>query len=561
MVMKCFNFNFGNGNGDNDNDNDSYFRCRLVLCRYELVLNVIWFFMSISMFLVSTVSHAQVQRSFINTGFEQPSLGNTQCYGFVFDNNTPGWNTTETVTTQGGTCPIVVGGTTSGVIELWTTGYLGVASRDGKQFSELNAYNNSALYQTVCINNGETIQWALSHRGRSGVDKMTFVLSDTVAGLAPAVINTTALQGGILTASTDTAGNGVIASCQSGSAVASLSTCTQAVATVGTTKWVDYAGNFIWTGTSGVKQIGFGAISTAGGSKSVGNFLDAITLTLKPYVEFSNVITSAVESLPTPPGLGLYVLGDVPSAIQVPINVIGGTATLGVDYTTPSGGATFNVVIPAGKYLVRTFIPLGITVINDTINEISETTSFALAGTQTSDLYTVSSTLNCGAVPVTLATHTIIDDDLQLDVVKNVGTPVQVAPSVAGKVRFEVPYVITLKNNPLVPSPNVQIVDSLDATFGASNVVGLKAAPILTGGCSAATIAYTGKAGAVALLKGTDTLVVGASCTARFTVVIEYPSLAAVPTVVINNRSFALTATNPIPTSEFSVAGTGTAPP
>ncbi len=350
--------------------------------------------------------HAQVQRSFLNSSFEQPALAGGVCYAQVYDNAVPFWTTTATTGTPNGTCTLP-GGTTSGLIEIWTNNFNGTPARDGSQFVELNADQSSALFQNVCMTTGETISWALSHRGRSGTDTMAFVVGDTPASLAPANLATTALVGGVLRASSGTAGTGTIVSCQSGSSVGTATTCTRS--TSGT--WSDYKGAFIWNGTSGIKSVGFGAISTATGDNTVGNLLDAITLTIKPYLEFNSPPSSGLESVVSPTALGIKITGNVPTAFTVPVSVTGGTATLGVDYTTPSGVANFNVTIPAGNYSTATIIPLGISIINDTVAETNETITFSMPASSSSSAYVTSSTTTCGAAAVLSTTYTIIDDD------------------------------------------------------------------------------------------------------------------------------------------------------
>lgn len=349
-----------------------------------------------------TFAQAQVQRSFLNTSFEQPVLAGGACYVQAYDNAVPFWSTTATTATQNGSCTLP-GGTASGLIELWANSFQGVAARDGVQFAELNADQPSALYQNVCINTGETVSWALSHRGRAALETMVFVLGDTPASLAPANILATAGVGGILRASTDTAGNGTIVNCQTGSSVLTSSACT--VAKTGT--WADYKGAFTWNGTSGVKSVGFGAI----GGGSTGNFLDAITLTLKPYLEFNTPPASGLESVANPAGLGIKVSGNIPTSFTVPITVTGGTATLGVDFTTPGGGTTFNVTIPAGNYTTATTIPLGIVITNDGVAETNETITFSMPPSTAASPYVTASTSTCGGAVVFTTTYTIIDDD------------------------------------------------------------------------------------------------------------------------------------------------------
>jgi uncharacterized repeat protein (TIGR01451 family) len=235
---------------------------------------------------------------------------------------------------------------------------------------------------------------------------MVFVLGNTPASLLPANIATTAGVGGILRATTNTTGAGTIVSCQNGSSVGSTTACT--VATTNT--WADYKGVFTWNGTSGVKSLGFGAISAAGGISS-GNFLDAITLTLKPYLEFNTPPASGLESLASPATVGVKVTGNIPTSFVVPITVTGGTAVLGTDFTTPGGGTTINVTIPAGNYTTATTIPLGIAIINDSFAETNETITFSMAPSTAASPYVTASTNTCGSVAALTTIYTIIDDD------------------------------------------------------------------------------------------------------------------------------------------------------
>lgn len=48
--------------------------------------------------------------------------------------------------------------------------------RDGYQFAELNANEESTLYQYVSTQSGKKYEWSLSHRGRSGIDTMALVI-------------------------------------------------------------------------------------------------------------------------------------------------------------------------------------------------------------------------------------------------------------------------------------------------------------------------------------------------------------------------------------------------
>ena len=48
--------------------------------------------------------------------------------------------------------------------------------KDGKQFAELNAEQESSLYQIVDTDPGKMYRWGLSHRGRSGKDTMALII-------------------------------------------------------------------------------------------------------------------------------------------------------------------------------------------------------------------------------------------------------------------------------------------------------------------------------------------------------------------------------------------------
>lgn len=48
--------------------------------------------------------------------------------------------------------------------------------REGKQFAELNAVEQSSLYQNIETEGGKKYFWGLSHRGRMGIDKMALII-------------------------------------------------------------------------------------------------------------------------------------------------------------------------------------------------------------------------------------------------------------------------------------------------------------------------------------------------------------------------------------------------
>lgn len=363
----------------------------------------------------AATSHAQVLRAFGNTGFEIPVRGtNTACFSQIPDNVVPDWSTTHpTGFSQQNGCAypgVTVGNTTQPLIEFWANAFQGVQAREGAQFVELSAEADTTLYQNICIVTGDTVTWQLSHRARNAAaaEEMRFVISPTLAGISsPAAVAATAATGGILQARTTTTGVTNIVSCQSGSNVTGANVCNSSTFTTANgTTWGDYSGAFTWSGASGTQFMGFGNISPAGAS--VGNFLDRVIVTLRPYIEFAAASSSGLESVAGATGLGIRVTGVVPTAMTVPITVTGGTAVLGTDYTTPSGTNVFNIIIPAGTYVASTVLTTGITILQDAVLEGSETINLSIG---TDPNYLIANTTVCGSAPNNITTYTIIDDE------------------------------------------------------------------------------------------------------------------------------------------------------
>ena len=389
-------------------------------------------------------AQAQVLRSFGNTGFELPvSPIAAPCYSELLDGDVPSWSTTHPSSTGGQdncnfpgaspnggtntTNPNVTSGNngttyTGSFIELQAHVFQSaystrrVVSRDGVQHAELSAKVNSTLYQQICIVPGETISWSFSHLGvQAGpADQMRFVIGNSVASIGAGSIAATAVTGGIVNASTTTAGVGTLSNCHQGSSVSQTTACTVTQTTVTSppgvgpvvnTTWADYSGAFTWNGTAGIKFIAFGAITPTG---DFGNYIDRVNVNLKPYVEFASASASGLESVLNPTTIGIKVTGFVPTTMTVPITVTGGTAILGADYNTPSGTTTFNITVPAGNYDGTTIIGAGITIVNDAVLEGNETIVLAIGVNAN---YVISSTTICGAPPNNIITYTIVDDD------------------------------------------------------------------------------------------------------------------------------------------------------
>ncbi len=257
---------------------------------------------------------------------------------------------------------------TTGEIELWDSGFNGVPAYQGNVFAEMNANTNGTLFQNICLINGEPFGWTFAHRARAD-GPATQTARFQVASSTGTVIQTLATQ----------------------------------ASTTANLVWNVNTGTATYSGASGLQRVQF----TTSDPGSFGNFLDAIQLTLRPFVQISTASSTGAENVPNANMATLLVTGTTTSAINVIVNITGGTATRGTDYTTPGNAATFTVTIPAGTYY-NSPIALGITVVDDTAVEAAETITFSIsAGTG----YTIANTTTCGASVQTTGTYTITDND------------------------------------------------------------------------------------------------------------------------------------------------------
>lgn len=309
--------------------------------------------LTLALFCALLPRPAQAQlRSLANPGFESNNPGGTGTATFeiITNGSVVGWDST------------------TGEIELWDTTFNGIPAHSGNVFAEMNANVPGTLYQTICLVNGEPLGWTFAHRARSG-------------GPDPQV------------ALFEVANSG-------GTVIQSL---TSQSSTIAANAWAVNSGTTTYTGPTGNQRVQFRTTNPG----SFGNFLDSIQLRLRPFIQLSAAGASGAESVASANIATLRVSGTATSPISVTVNVTGGTATLGTDYTTPSGGSSFTVTIPAGTYF-DTAIPLGVTILNDNLVESNETISFSFSG---GTGYTVGHTTTCGSTPQTTSTYTINDDD------------------------------------------------------------------------------------------------------------------------------------------------------
>ncbi|TAD76007.1 MAG: DUF11 domain-containing protein [Sphingomonadales bacterium] len=261
--------------------------------------------------------------------------------------------------------------TTTNEIELWDSNFNGVPAFAGNVFAEMNANVNGTFFQNICLINGEPISWTFAHRARAGGPSTQTVRFQVAS-------STGTLRQSLATQSSRT--NNLV--------------------------WNVNTGTATYSGPSGMQRVQF----TTSDPGSFGNFLDAIQLSLRPFVQLSAATASSTEATASAALPTLLVTGSLQSAITVPVAITGGTAVRGTDYTTPGGGATFNVTIPAGTYF-NSPIPLGISITDDTAIESSETITFALSA---GSGVTLSNTTTCGAGAQTSGSYTITDNDARV---------------------------------------------------------------------------------------------------------------------------------------------------
>lgn len=307
--------------------------------------------MALIMLCSITPAHAQL-RSLENPSFElnDPLGPGAPNFEIITNGSVVGWDAT------------------TGEIELWDSNFNGVPAHEGNVFAEMNANVNGTLFQNICLINGEPIGWTFAHRARQG-GANTQTARFQVANSGGTVLQTLATQ--------------------------SSTTANQV--------WNVNSGNVTYTGASGFQRVQFNTPDTG----SFGNFLDGIRLFLRPFVQLSVTTGTGGEAVPSATVPSLVVTGLVTTAFTVNVNVTGGTATLGSDYSTPGGGASITVTVPAGAYN-NTAVPLGIIITDDDVVEASETIALSLA---TGANYTVGHTVTCGTAARTSSTYTITDND------------------------------------------------------------------------------------------------------------------------------------------------------
>ena len=187
-----------------------------------------------------TVTSPQPSGNFANGGFELPDFPDANTLHFVDEESVPGWDTDAT----------------DNQIEIWDSGFQNVAAYEGDQFAEINANQVAALFQTFQPGAGSTLSVQFAHRGRQGVDTMRVVATDLGAD-----------------GTFGTADDVVLFNEQFSD---------------GNTAWGVYTRPLTTAASGNLMRVEFRSISSAGGSASVGNFIDGIAV-LEGLADFDTI--------------------------------------------------------------------------------------------------------------------------------------------------------------------------------------------------------------------------------------------------------------------------------
>jgi gliding motility-associated-like protein len=208
--------------------------------------------------------------SFCNSDFETPvATGTTP--NLVNDSAVPCWNTTSA----------------DGIIEIWPPGFEGVTPYSGNNLVELNANTPGTLYQDFSVIPGTSISVSFAHRGRQGVD---------VVGVEVGPV---------------------------GGPYTSLGNFSD-----GNTAWALHTVNYtIPTGAGTNYTLRFVSVSSTGGNPSIGNLLDAISISSLGCASqpASGVVT--VQNLPDPTVTVTQPTCTVPTGTIVVTSPLNGTGS------------------------------------------------------------------------------------------------------------------------------------------------------------------------------------------------------------------------------------------
>lgn len=227
------------------------------------------FHMLLSAMALLSLDSALAANAIINGGFE-PETGTLDIPNGTANSSVPssqvaGWETTDSL----------------GRIEIWDGPFSDPVSGvtfnayEGDQFAEINAFENSALYQDVIIDEAGLVNYGFAHRGRAGVDTLSvYVLYAGADGIFQTAAGSYTPQGddvlvvnGALSENTFSTGN----------TAWSLKTRDDAFTSV----------------AGGLYRFSYQAVSTASGNSAVGNLIDGVYFGVDAVPEPSTALLGA----------------------------------------------------------------------------------------------------------------------------------------------------------------------------------------------------------------------------------------------------------------------------
>ena len=404
------------------------------------------FTLAIIIVLFSFPSQGQIaRRDFTNPSYEQPDLDilcSATGNGFrqLDADAMPGWQTTHSLYSPGTSCG---GPTPYRAIEVWESGFNGVASFDGDQHVELNANEPSRIYQEACVLANETVAYSYYHRARtSGIEISRAVLYDDSG--------TVLIDSGPDDA--ETAADG----------------------------WVFHSGSLTNNSVNGIRQFGFISVNPG----SLGNFLDLAEIQLRPLIELVVPSETSADEDGGSLTLNFRVNGELDNAATFTLLLDGTSTAQPTDFVVTPGAlvgrgtidsfsavtGTITISLPAGVYdpnetddsnseqgiysIPISFTTEGVIEADETI--IYTTGSVAVGGGNTANRDLQFNDTDCDGIAVTGASFTINNDDVDINVTKTLDTT---GPYILDQ---EVQYTMVVSNTApgTVDATNVVITDT-----------------------------------------------------------------------------------------------------
>lgn len=226
-------------------------------------------------------------------------------------------------------------------IEMWDGSVLGggVRAYDGDYFVELNAEIKARLYQYVLLINNAEISYEYHHRKRG-----------------------TSAQGGGPHETIHLS----IYSADGATELVEIDTYTN----TNRNAWTKRSGSWVSQLPTGLYQFSF--YTSDDGSN--GNFLDGITISLNPLVEFATTSMAIAEGAKQNPCLSIN--GTVTQASTVTVEIIEGSAVENVDFIP----GNLTIPVPPGAYSLANPIEIPLGIVDNNIYEPAKTIELKIAG-------------------------------------------------------------------------------------------------------------------------------------------------------------------------------------